>query len=145
MKLITIESPFKSNTNFSQEVHLEYLMRAIHRTARHGAPFASHGFYPHFYDDKDKFERARGMMFGWEILGRSDQVFVFCDYGISDGMKQGIEMARTVIPEQFGKILSIRYCFIGRNNNPAEKDNLGITFHSECPTEEEIEERSNAK
>jgi len=65
--------------------------------------------YPLVFDDADKDERRMGMEAGWAWIRWSDETWVFTDYGITEGMKAGIEKA------QYMDNLVI-YMNIGKNN-----------------------------
>jgi hypothetical protein len=72
------------------------------------SPFISHLLYTQCLDDNVPEERKMGMDAGWEWIRASDFSAVYEDYGISDGMKGGIDVA-----EKFRHI--IEYRRIGKN------------------------------
>jgi hypothetical protein len=66
-----------------------------HSLSKGEAPFASHGLYtqPGVLDDNIKAEREKGLHAGWAWMDAADLVAVYCDEGLSDGMKRGIKRA----------------------------------------------------
>ena len=103
MKKVILESPFagdmKSNTEYARKCLLDSLLRWE-------APFASHLLYPQVLDDTIPEERKDGMIAGFQWLKSADLVVVYQDFGISDGMFQGIELAK-----KLG--IKIKYRFLG--------------------------------
>ncbi len=106
-KLVIIESPyagdFKRNEKYARRCMLDSFM--------HGeVPFVSHLLYTQVLDDTDLLQRKMGMEAGFEILKRSDFSAVYKDYGISEGMAEGIKIA-----EGLGH--SVEYRRIGQNES----------------------------
>lgn len=88
-----IESPYAGDVN----VNLMYLRRCCRHSIDLGEhPFASHLFYTQFLDDDVKEERKAGMEAGFDWMSQAEQVVVYIDLGISNGMKKGIEKAQSV-------------------------------------------------
>lgn len=114
--LVIIESPFKpkltKETRLPATFYRTYLRRAILHCIDQGeVPFASHGFYTVFLNDKKPEERALGMRLGYEIMAHASLVAVYYDYGLTPGMQRGIEVASDLnIP--------VRFRSIGRNEAP---------------------------
>lgn len=109
MELVIVESPYKG-TDIQVEIHSKYAKRCLHHCLTRGeAPFASHVLYTLVLDDKKPAERELGMMAGLRWTAVAHVVAVYTDYGISDGMKAGIE--RAVLQ---GK--KIEYRSIGKND-----------------------------
>lgn len=66
--LAIIESPFAGATPEEEERNKRYLKAAIWDSLRRGeVPFASHGFYTHFLNDRIPFERDLGIRCGMDI------------------------------------------------------------------------------
>lgn len=103
--LVIIESPYAGEV----ERNVKYAQRCMHNSLLKGeAPFISHLLYTQCLDDKIPEERKMGMDAGWEYIRVSDYSVVYKDYGISDGMEKGIEIA-----EKLGH--RIEYREIGKN------------------------------
>ena len=80
------------------------IARALCRkaTERGIAPFAPHLVYPQLLNDKDPYERKKGMDFGLAFLEKCDEVWVYDGNGITPGMKKEIESASSIgIPVRF--------------------------------------------
>lgn len=91
MKRVIIESPYAGDVDKNEE----YLARCVTDSLSRGeAPFASQGFYTRYLDDTNRYERATGMSAGWAWLEKADLVVSYEDYGVSEGMKQGLSVAR---------------------------------------------------
>lgn len=92
--VVIIESPYKSDYADQHACHIDYLAAAIHHSMLSGeAPFASHGFYPDYLREDDDFSRKLGIRLGQAVMARASFVAVYCDLGISPGMKEGIRAA----------------------------------------------------
>jgi hypothetical protein len=92
MRLVLLESPYAGDI----ERNTRYARAALADCLRRGeAPYASHLLYtqPGVLDDSNPEERRRGMEAGWEYLRAVDVVAVYCDLGITPGMRAGIERA----------------------------------------------------
>lgn len=59
-------------------------------------PFAPHIFYTQFLSDDVEKEREMGINCGLEILRKCDEIWVFVteEYGITNGMKKEINVAK---------------------------------------------------
>lgn len=57
------------------------------------APFASHLLYPQVLDDGNSRERMQGMSAGFVWGQHAELVAVYCDLGVSEGMRVGIRAA----------------------------------------------------
>lgn len=59
-------------------------------------PFAPHIFYTQFLSDDIEKEREMGIDCGLEILRKCDEIWVFVteEYGITNGMKKEISVAK---------------------------------------------------
>lgn len=91
-KLVIIESPYSGNL----DKHIEYARKCVKHSLMCGEnPFASHLLYTQdgILDDSNPEERQRGINAGFAWGKHADLVAVYIDYGISIGMKRGIEQA----------------------------------------------------
>jgi hypothetical protein len=95
--LVIIESPFSGATEREMEKNISYAQDCLaHSIAQGEAPFASHLLYPQVLEDDTPAERRLGMTLGWEWMALADRVAVYCDRGISQGMKDGMDEARAL-------------------------------------------------
>lgn len=93
--LVIIESPFAGSEHWTREQNVEYAQRAmLDSLQRREAPFASHLIYPQVLDDNKHQDRKIGIDAGLAWGRFADRTAVYCDHGISDGMRQGIERAK---------------------------------------------------
>ena len=93
MRVVIIESPFAGE----QEKNLKYARAALLDCLNRGeAPFASHLLYTQVLDDLKASERVLGISAGLELAKRADATVVYCDRGISSGMRLGIAEAQRV-------------------------------------------------
>ena len=97
MKLVILESPFKASNLFSQDEHIRYARAALRASCYLGeAPMASHLLYPQALDDDNQIERQMGIEAGLAWRYASEGTVVYQDYGISAGMRYGIELAESL-------------------------------------------------
>lgn len=97
MKRVIIESPYKANNRYTVEDHVSYLNSILRAVAMSCvSPYASHRILTEALDDSDEFERARGIMCGLAWHSVADEMWVFVDMGISEGMKKAIDHAHSV-------------------------------------------------
>lgn len=85
---VIVESPFKGD----RARNVAYLKAAMKDCIDRGeAPFASHMLYTLFLDDDVPEERRAGMEagFAWGEVG--ELRVAYTDFGISDGMTEGLE------------------------------------------------------
>ena len=89
-KTVIIESPYAGDTGRNEK----YVKRCILDSLKRGeAPFASHAIYTQVLDDTISDERKMGMNAGFAWLVKSDCTAVYHDYGVSNGMMEGIRIA----------------------------------------------------
>ncbi len=97
-----VESPFAGNV----EKNLAFL-RAIMRDCllKGEAPYASHGLYTQagVLDDNNPEERRLGIEAGLAWSDVAQKISVYSNYGLSDGMKLGIERHK-----KNGKIVEVK-------------------------------------
>ena len=113
MRLVILESPFagKGDTpaDIAQDAYrkLKYARRCVRDSLLRGeAPIASHLLYtqPDILRDWVPEERAHGIAAGLAWRSVADASVVYCDLGVSEGMRQGIEAARAsglVVEERY--------------------------------------------
>ena len=93
---VILESPYAENlVNGGQ--YLAYARQCLWDSLlRRESPFASHLLYTQVLDDKISEQRKLGMdlALGWYDV--ADICAVYTDYGISDGMRRGIEYAESI-------------------------------------------------
>jgi hypothetical protein len=91
MRRVLVETPFAGD----RDRHLGYLRRCLRDClARGEAPFASHAIYPQVLSDADPVERNLGIEAGFAWGELAHATVVYTDFGISDGMKLGIDHAK---------------------------------------------------
>lgn len=111
MKLVILESPYAASDEGTVEDHVRYARRALKDSLLQGeAPIASHLLYTQdgVLDDPIPEERQLGIDAGLAWREVSVGSVVYTDYGISRGMRYGIEAA-----QQSGKSFVLRQ--IGKN------------------------------
>jgi hypothetical protein len=94
MKRVIIESPYGGDNKIS---NIQYACAAMADCLKRGeAPFASHLLYTHdgILDDDIPHQRALGIEAGLQWGRFADATIVYQDYGITKGMKIGIERAK---------------------------------------------------
>lgn len=103
---VIIESPLTAPTVELLRRNQEYTLQCIHDSIKRGeAPFAGHSIYPKVLDDKKQEERRLGITCHKTWVKVADLVAIYCDYGISSGMLEGIEEAeRCGIPTERRKL-----------------------------------------
>ena len=92
MRLVIVESPYAGDI----EKNLAYARECLHECLRRGeAPFASHLLYTQagVLDDDIPAQRKLGIEAGLAWGEKAEATIVYIDYGISLGMKLGIEEA----------------------------------------------------
>ena len=91
MKLLFISSPFRE----FRARNIEYAKSLLRDAINEGyAPIAPHLLYPQVLDDDNITERKIAMELCQELIKKCDAVWVGKKYGISQGMKLEIELAR---------------------------------------------------
>jgi len=92
MKKVLIESPYKAATP-SQRKDFDLYLKAcvLDSLGRGEAPFASHGFYTQYLEDKEQIDRDTGMACGRVWAESADVIAFYVDYGMSPGMIKMLE------------------------------------------------------
>ncbi len=96
LSLVLVESPFAGGLGV--ELNLKYLRDALRDCFLKGeAPFASHALYtqPGVLDDMIPAERSLGIKAGLEWGSNASKTVIYTDLGISEGMRHGIENAKS--------------------------------------------------
>lgn len=95
MKRVILESPYAGDVE-KNKVYARACMRDS--LVRGEAPFASHLLYTQegVLDDTKESERNLGIEAGLLWGEAAELTVVYCDYGISGGMRLGIERAEKV-------------------------------------------------
>ena len=89
-----IESPYGNKDETIVERNKDYLKRCLKDSLTKGeAPFASHAIYTQVLDDRMPDERKSGIHAGLVWAEVAELVAVYIDYGITDGMREGIKKA----------------------------------------------------
>lgn len=106
MRLVILESPFAPTKDVTVREHIAYARKCLRDCLlRDEAPYASHLLYTQLdvLDDNNPEERALGIEAGlrWGVCANA--TVVYTDYGISQGMRQGIARA-----EQEGRPVEFR-------------------------------------
>lgn len=92
-RLVVIESPYSGATEFNTE----YARRALADCLERGeAPLASHLLYTQVLCDEVPSEREAGMQSGWAWIYQADAVAMYTDYGITKGMREAEELAKSL-------------------------------------------------
>lgn len=95
MKLVIIESPYKAKGTATTEELVEYARACMKDAISRGeAPYASHLLLTQVLDDTNIDERKLGIEIGLKWGQKADKTVVYIDYGISPGMRQGINRAK---------------------------------------------------
>lgn len=104
MRLVIVESPYAGDI----EKNTKYARRCVRDALSRGeAPIASHLLYTQdeILDDDIPEERQWGIDAGLAWKKVAEASIVYTDYGISSGMKYGIDAAREAgVPVEFRQI-----------------------------------------
>ena len=91
-RLVILESPYAGDI----EKNVAYARACVRDSlSRWEAPIASHLLYtqPGILNDQVEAERQWGMDAGLAWAKKADATVVYCDHGISNGMRYGIDNA----------------------------------------------------
>lgn len=94
MRRVIVETPYAGDI----EKNTHYARLCLHDCLTRGeAPFASHLLYTQesVLDDNIPDERKLGILAGFAWGSVAEATVVYTDYGISNGMKEGIKRAET--------------------------------------------------
>lgn len=90
---VCVESPLRGDVARNR-LYAECCM--FDSLVRDEAPFLGHLLYPHVLDDAQSYDRERGINAHLAWLRRSDVVAVYLDLGLSGGMAEAVELARSL-------------------------------------------------
>ena len=96
MRLVIVESPFAAATPELHQEHIKYARACIKDALSRGeAPLASHLLYTQegILDDTIPDERSWGINAGIAWYKVAEASVVYTDFGISKGMRYGIDRA----------------------------------------------------
>lgn len=94
MKLVMIETPLMASGERTMEMNLKYAKACMKDSLSRGeAPFAMHLLYTQVLNDLIVEERKQELTCGLAWLLRADSVILYCDYGVSSGMKAAYKKA----------------------------------------------------
>lgn len=99
MRRVIVESPYRADERANVEIHLRYLRAALHDCLTRGeAPVAFHGLLPQpgVLDVNIPAQRKHGIEAGFSWREVADATVVYTDFGITDGMKQGMRHAHSM-------------------------------------------------
>lgn len=95
MRLVILESPFRGRNLLETKRNLHYAKAAMLDALERGeSPLASHLLWPGILDDADAGQRAAGIAAGLAWGRVAEATVVYCDFGMSEGMAQGIKLAQ---------------------------------------------------
>ena len=104
MRRIILESPYSGDL----DRNLRYARRAARDALLRGeSPLLSHLLYtqPGILDDNTPAERNLGINAGHAWTPSADAIVAYVDYGVSDGMQRGIDVAHKYkIPVEYRRI-----------------------------------------
>jgi hypothetical protein len=109
VRRVIVESPYAGHTQRVIGRNVRYLGACLRDSLLRGeAPFASHGLYtlPGVLDDSDAAERKLGITAGFAWRPAAEATVVYDDYGITEGMRLGIEHAR-----ELGQLIEVRQLY----------------------------------
>jgi hypothetical protein len=94
---VVVESPWAADDERTAARNEEYARACLADCLRRGeAPFASHLLYtqPGVLNDRDPAQRRQGVAAGFAWRPMAAATVVYVDYGVTDGMQDGIADAR---------------------------------------------------
>lgn len=95
MKLVLVESPWRSQSLDEHLLNLEYAkLCGLDSVQRGETPMLGHLLYTQFLDDKDPGQRAIGIKCHLNWLSVAHLVAVYHDFGVSEGMQLAIDTAK---------------------------------------------------
>jgi hypothetical protein len=104
---VILESPYKSDNPNIQLDYIYYAKNCLYDSLCRGeAPFASHLLYTRILDDNNPDERKQGIEAGLTWGKFAEKTVVYCDFGISEGMQEGIKRAK-----KEGRPVEYRYIY----------------------------------
>lgn len=108
LRRVILESPYRGKTPIETLANIDYARRCIRDCLdRNEAPIASHLLYTQdgILDDDDPSERSLGIDAGHAWISSAHCVVAYIDRGISEGMEEGMKVAReSNIPVEMRKL-----------------------------------------
>jgi hypothetical protein len=96
MPLVAIESPLRATDAYSREQFKRYWQFCIEDALVRGElPYSSH-WLAEILDDDNPRERALGIHCGLTWSSKCDYAAYYCDFGVSQGMKDAIDFYRKI-------------------------------------------------
>ena len=92
MKKVFVCSPYRGNIEKNTKMAV-FAARVICNCGH--IPVVPHLYFPQFLDDKDQFERIRGIEYGIELMQECDQLWLLGPE-ISKGMECELEVAKKI-------------------------------------------------
>lgn len=103
MTRVILESPYSGDVERNTKYALRCLLDCI--LSRFESPIASHLLYTQVLDDTVESDRVIGMTTGFDWYPVAQKCVVYTDYGISRGMRAGIEQAELCnVPVEYREI-----------------------------------------
>jgi hypothetical protein len=97
MRLVILESPFRSRDEAQARIFREYLEAAIKDSINRGeSPYASHRIIPGALDDSIPAERDQEIRAGYAWWKHAAAIVFYVDHGMSDGMHKALQRAKTM-------------------------------------------------
>ena len=94
-RVIYVCSPYRSASEEIVSRNVSYAMSCCEFVINQlCVPLAPHLIYPRFLDDNDEDERIIGFSCAMALLRRCDEIWVFGEYGVSDGMRKEFRESR---------------------------------------------------
>lgn len=108
VRRVILESPFKGEDWTQTKWNIAYLRLCVRDCVLRGdSPYASHALFtqPGILDDRVSHERQLGIDAGFAWRGAAEATVVYADFGISEGMRYGIEHAKSAgLPIEYRKL-----------------------------------------
>lgn len=99
MRIVVIESPYRSRSQTLLERNLAYARALVeHVTLRGDSPSASHLLITQSLDDRDPEHRKLGIAAGLALLRVADVHAFGVDIGVSEGMEVAMKLAKAGKP-----------------------------------------------
>lgn len=96
MYLAYICSPYRAETEAELDNHIEYAQALTRLALKAGlAPVTPHLYLTQVTNEEETEERRAGLTAGQELLTKCDLMIIGNKYGVSEGMKEEIMLARS--------------------------------------------------
>src|SRR5688572_14790396 len=102
MRRVVLESPYRGDIQANEAYALDCIFDCL---SRGDAAIASHVVYTRVLDDTKPAQRKQGIGAGHAWIKVAEAVVVYTDRGISEGMRQAIELAESLgVPVEYRKL-----------------------------------------